>query len=79
MAILRNFLKPVTTINIPDEKKAVTGFHVLRNPSREFRIAITLELLKHLLRLKGIFLLNSILILLMQLDRAVFSVGQLKL
>ena len=29
MAILRNFQKPVTTINIPDEKKAVTGFHVL--------------------------------------------------
>ena len=28
MAILRNFQKPVTTINIPDEKKAATGFHV---------------------------------------------------
>ena len=54
-------------------------FKVLRNPSREFRIATTLELLKHLLRLKGIFLLNPILISLMQLDRAVFSVGQLKL
>ena len=29
MAILRNFQKPVTTINIPDEKKAATGFYVL--------------------------------------------------
>ena len=29
MAILRNCQRPVTTSNIPDEKKPATGFHVL--------------------------------------------------